>query len=195
MSIGFLLFSVKSNLLLLSQLATSMDLERINSEIIESVKFAFIAKDILNKPKVDTKSNLLDITQIQDARLWEPPLYDSGNELLEDILKSKNYKHSKHLVYLAQKHDGKILKVADLVNDDPKTRDKVVAYLRTVRTVDDLDLIIALGMAKEGFDWPQIKVFKVTQGRDPNLNVATDFVAKRKPCKDFEKYKALFKSV
>ena len=50
--------------------------------------------------------------------------------------------------------DGKILKVADLVNDNPKDREKVVAYLREIKTVDDLDLIIALGMAKEGFDWP-----------------------------------------
>ena len=50
--------------------------------------------------------------------------------------------------------DGKILKVADLVNDDPKIREKVVAYLRNIKSVDDMDLIIALGMAKEGFDWP-----------------------------------------
>lgn len=50
--------------------------------------------------------------------------------------------------------DGKIIKVADLVNDNPKDRDKIVAYLRDMNTVDDMDLIIALGMAKEGFDWP-----------------------------------------
>lgn len=50
--------------------------------------------------------------------------------------------------------DGKIIKVADLVNDNPKDRDKIVAYLRDMKDVDDMDLIIALGMAKEGFDWP-----------------------------------------
>jgi hypothetical protein len=44
--------------------------------------------------------------------------------------------------------------VADLVNDNPKDREKVVAYLRDIKSVDDMDLIIALGMAKEGFDWP-----------------------------------------
>ena len=58
------------------------------------------------------------------------------------------------IIYLKRKTDGKILKIADLVNDNPKDRDKVVAYLREIKTVDDLDLIIALGMAKEGFDWP-----------------------------------------
>jgi superfamily II DNA or RNA helicase len=50
--------------------------------------------------------------------------------------------------------DGKILKVADLVNDNSKDRDKIQNYLRNMESVDDMDLIIALGMAKEGFDWP-----------------------------------------
>ena len=50
--------------------------------------------------------------------------------------------------------DGKILKIANLVNDDPKERDKISNYLRTMKKADDMDIIIALGMAKEGFDWP-----------------------------------------
>lgn len=58
------------------------------------------------------------------------------------------------LIYVKRHKDNKIIKVADLVNDTPKERDKIVAYLREMDDVDDLDLIIALGMAKEGFDWP-----------------------------------------
>ncbi len=50
--------------------------------------------------------------------------------------------------------DGKLLKVADLVEDSSRERDKIVNYLRNIKSVDDMDLIIALGMAKEGFDWP-----------------------------------------
>ena len=58
-------------------------------------------------------------------------------------------------VIILQRHkDGKIIKVADLVNDDPKERDKIITYLRNIDSIDDMDLIIALGMAKEGFDWP-----------------------------------------
>jgi len=53
-----------------------------------------------------------------------------------------------------KREDGKIIKVADLVNDIPKDRDKIVNYLRKIKNVDDIDIIIALGMAKEGFDWP-----------------------------------------
>ena len=50
--------------------------------------------------------------------------------------------------------DGQVIKVADLVNDDEQQRRKIVEYLRTMDALDDMDLIIALGMAKEGFDWP-----------------------------------------
>lgn len=58
-------------------------------------------------------------------------------------------------VIILQRHtDGKLLKVADLVNDEPKEREKIITYLRNIDSVDDMDLIIALGMAKEGFDWP-----------------------------------------
>ena len=58
------------------------------------------------------------------------------------------------IIIVRRKGDGKLLKIADLVNDDPKVREKVVSYLRNIKSVDDMDLIIALGMAKEGFDWP-----------------------------------------
>ena len=49
--------------------------------------------------------------------------------------------------------DGKLIKVADLVNDEESERRKIVDYLRQMTSLDDMDLIIALGMAKEGFDW------------------------------------------
>ncbi|MDK0967521.1 helicase-related protein [Clostridium perfringens] len=58
------------------------------------------------------------------------------------------------IIYVKRSSDGKIIKVADLVNDKPKEREKVVSYLRKINNADDLDIIIALGMAKEGFDWP-----------------------------------------
>jgi len=58
------------------------------------------------------------------------------------------------VIYVKRFADGKILKVADLVEDNPRERDKIVHYLREMKSLDDMDLIIALGMAKEGFDWP-----------------------------------------
>jgi superfamily II DNA or RNA helicase len=56
---------------------------------------------------------------------------------------------------LVKSKTGKILKIADLVDDDAK-RDKVSAALRLPKAKEDrefVDIIIALGMAKEGFDW------------------------------------------
>lgn len=57
------------------------------------------------------------------------------------------------VIYVKRHSDGKELKVADLVHDTPKERDKIVEYLRNIKSPEDMDLIIALGMAKEGFDW------------------------------------------
>ena len=60
-----------------------------------------------------------------------------------------------HLV--RQKDTGRILKVADLVDDsDTNRRSKVLGALRDPahrNNRDHVDVIIALGMAKEGFDW------------------------------------------
>lgn len=50
--------------------------------------------------------------------------------------------------------EGRTLKVANLVDDNATERPKVQAYLRDIKGADDMDIIIALGMAKEGFDWP-----------------------------------------
>lgn len=53
--------------------------------------------------------------------------------------------------------DGRVLKIADLVDDSvPARRAKVLAALKDPahkNNRDHVDIIIALGMAKEGFDW------------------------------------------
>ena len=58
------------------------------------------------------------------------------------------------VIFVKRNEDGKIIKVADLVNDNQKERDKIGGYLRKIKQLEDIDIIIALGMAKEGFDWP-----------------------------------------
>ena len=53
--------------------------------------------------------------------------------------------------------DGRVIKIADLVDDSDSTkRGKVLASLKDPAHRNDrdhVDIIIALGMAKEGFDW------------------------------------------
>ncbi|WP_195714676.1 MULTISPECIES: DEAD/DEAH box helicase [Neisseria] len=58
-------------------------------------------------------------------------------------------------IITVQTSDGRLLKLADLV-DDRKMSDRALIqdYLRRAKNRDDVDIIVALGMAKEGFDWP-----------------------------------------
>jgi superfamily II DNA or RNA helicase len=56
--------------------------------------------------------------------------------------------------HLVQRADGRVLRIADLV--DPARQAKTIAALKDPAQKsnrDHVDIIIALGMAKEGFDW------------------------------------------
>ncbi|MEL7107522.1 MAG: pseudomurein-binding repeat-containing protein [Pseudomonadota bacterium] len=57
---------------------------------------------------------------------------------------------------LVETPDGRVLRIADLVDDEAVKRDRVSAALKDPaqkNNRDHVDIIIALGMAKEGFDW------------------------------------------
>lgn len=57
---------------------------------------------------------------------------------------------------LVVRPNGEILKIADLVDDGPERHSKVLTSLRNPdfkNVREHVDIIIALGMAKEGFDW------------------------------------------
>jgi hypothetical protein len=61
------------------------------------------------------------------------------------------------IIRIRRKDTGEILRVADLVDDaNVKQRADTQHYLSTVASKqrDAVDIILALGMAKEGFDWP-----------------------------------------
>jgi superfamily II DNA or RNA helicase len=109
-------------------------------------------------------SAILDILDTKKKTILHIPNVNSGestkdkhNEvdtILDAIGEVKKVDSDTGIIHLKRHSDKKIIKVADLVNDNPKDREKVITYLRNIKTVDDMDLIIALGMAKEGFDWP-----------------------------------------
>ncbi|QGY91633.1 ATP-dependent helicase [Micrococcus luteus] len=61
------------------------------------------------------------------------------------------------IIRIRRQDTGQVLRVADLVDDtDQKKRADTLHHLATVASKDRdaADIIIALGMAKEGFDWP-----------------------------------------
>ena len=92
---------------LVSQLATSADIEKINREVIEGVKFKFITKNFFVQKQI-TEENLLTATEFQNGK---QELYSDGEELLNDILKNKEFKHSQQLRFLANRHEGTYLKI------------------------------------------------------------------------------------
>jgi hypothetical protein len=54
-------------------------------------------------------------------------------------------------IHVIRSKDGAILRVIDLVQE--QGRDLAMATVRSIESRDDVDIIIALNMGKEGFDW------------------------------------------
>ena len=91
---------------LISQIAVSDDVEKINREIIESAKFRFLEKNIVGRNySQGTEENLIDLKGLQDGQNGKY-IYTSEDALLNDLLQNKNVKHYRHLRYLASKHEG-----------------------------------------------------------------------------------------
>lgn len=101
----------------------------------------------------DSQKTIVHIPSVNSAESSKEK-YEEVNHII-DVLGELEYQdEATGVLHIKSHKTGKILKVADLVNDNPKSRDKISAYLREVDSPDDIDIIIALGMAKEGFDWP-----------------------------------------
>lgn len=81
--------------------------------------------------------------------------YQEVDQIIDSIGSIIDIDEDTRVMKVQCKETGKIIKVADLVDDreNMKNRDKIQAYLRNIEHLDDMDLIIALGTAKEGFDW------------------------------------------
>lgn len=91
--------------------AASRDLDKINKEIVDGIRFKFVSDSIVRKYPTADQPNLLDVQQVQADVNSTSALYASGEELLDEILKYKYAKHHQQLRYLAQRHEGTILKI------------------------------------------------------------------------------------
>jgi superfamily II DNA or RNA helicase len=99
------------------------------------------------------KKTILHIPSVQSGESTKDKLREV-DEILDSFGDVELQDEATGVIYVKRSSDGKTIKVADLVNDDEAQRRKIVEYLRKMDSLDDMDLIIALGMAKEGFDWP-----------------------------------------
>ena len=97
------------------------------------------------------KKMIIHIPNVNSAESTKDK-YDEVDHIFDAIGEIEKKDEETGIYFVRRKTDGKLLKVADLVNEDG--REKIQATLRKIKDADDLDIIIALGMAKEGFDWP-----------------------------------------
>ncbi len=107
--------------------------------------------DHINEVLDTTKKTIIHIPSV-NSRASSGSKYEEVGEIMKCIGEVVD-KDVSTCVYKIKTADGRILKVADLVEDDIYERTKVQAYLQRMTKASDMDIIIALGTAKEGFDW------------------------------------------
>ncbi len=105
------IFAEFENGKLVSQSALSTDIEYINKEVVEGVKFQFLNKGLL-KQFTPKKQNILTSDELQERG----KIYANAEELLNEILKNKQYKHSQHIQYLADRHESRVMKIRFVLN-------------------------------------------------------------------------------
>ena len=99
-----------------------------------------------------TKKTIIHIPSVNARASTGKGKYAETDDIMRAIgcIERKDYDTC---IYHVRTKDGRLLKVADLVEDDPKERNMVQGYLQRMKRAEDMDIIIALGTAKEGFDW------------------------------------------
>ena len=108
--------------------------------------------DHINEVLDTRKKTIIHIPSVNQRAATGLGKFQETAEIMNSIgtLDHKDYNTG---IYYIKTPDGRMLKVADLVEDDHKERNMVQGYLQRMKSKDDVDIIIALGTAKEGFDW------------------------------------------
>lgn len=100
-----------------------------------------------------TKKTIIHIPSVNSRASSGLGKYTETDEIIKIIGKVESRDYNNGGIYNVRTKDGRLLKVADLVEDHAETRNIVQGYLQRMKSRDDMDIIIALGTAKEGFDW------------------------------------------
>lgn len=118
----------------------------------------FQGKYISAMPEIldTTKKMLIHIPSVQGRDTYATK-YDQVDDIISligEVVEEDN----EHFIKIVRTPDGRLLKVGDLVEDNPQQRKALQAYLHRMNSADALDILIALGTAKEGFDWQWCEV-------------------------------------
>ena len=104
-----------------------------------------------------TKKTIVHIPSVNQRAATGLGKYQETAEIMK-VIGTVDHKDYNTGIYYVRTSDGRMLKVADLVEDEQKERNMVQDYLQNIKHRDDVDIIIALGTAKEGFDWQWCEV-------------------------------------
>ncbi len=108
--------------------------------------------DTLQKDFDLNKKTIIHIPNI-NSRESTKEKYNEVDEIIDIIGEVQTIDFDTGIQFV-ETNDGKALKVLDLVDDSP-LRERRQKYLREHSSdKDSIDIIIALNLAKEGFDWP-----------------------------------------
>ncbi|MCG7260545.1 ATP-dependent helicase [Corynebacterium guaraldiae] len=102
------------------------------------------------------KKTILHIPNVNSGESTKDKI-EEVNTIIDIIGDVESVDAESGIINVRRRDNGQILSVADLVDDsNPKRRAETLLYLTDVaaKRRDGVDIIIALGMAKEGFDWP-----------------------------------------
>ncbi len=104
---------------------------------------------------------------------------DKYNEVgkIFDIIGDVIVRDSETGIYTFKAKDGRTLHVADLITDTDGMQGITMASLRKPEVLNSLDIILALGMAKEGFDWPQCE-YALTVGYRSSLTEVVQIIGR-----------------
>lgn len=93
-----------------AQSAISEDITKLDRDIIESVRFRFLEKTFLGKSTAPLgNTNLLNLVELQNGS--GNLVYETEDELLQDILKETKYRHYHQIRYLSEQHQNTVLKI------------------------------------------------------------------------------------
>ena len=97
------------------------------------------------------KKTIIHIPSV-NSRASTGDKYDEVEQIINLLGETVNTNYETRIITV-KTEDGRLLKIADLVEDDSKERMQLQAFLQRMSGRDAVDIIIALGTAKEGFDW------------------------------------------
>ena len=102
------------------------------------------------------KKTIVHIPNVNSGESTKDKIEEVGL-ILDAIGENIGVEEDTGIIFMRRRDNGEILRIADLVDDtDQKARARTLLYLTETASKkrDAVDIIIALGMAKEGFDWP-----------------------------------------